>query len=177
MVVTGLILVLILSLRLGYRTMNDRKVMLTEQGLEKIKKELHELKTVKRKEIAEKISSAVAFGEIAENAEYRAAKNEQAFIEGRILTLEKIIENCELIDKSKNDNHFVSPGSEIIVEDLKKKEKITYTLVDYVESDPGSGKISIASPIGKAVLGKKVGEKVKIRVPAGNIQYKILEIK
>ena len=151
--------------------------MLTEEGLEKIKKELHELKTVKRKEIAEKISSAVTFGEIAENAEYRAAKNEQAFIEGRILTLEKIIENCELIDKSKNDNHFVSPGSEIVVEDLKKKEKINYTLVDYVESDPGSGKISIASPIGKAVLGKKVGEKVKIRVPAGNIHYKILEIK
>jgi len=172
-----LILVLILSLRLGYKTMNDRKVMLTKEGLEKIKKELHQLKTVKRKEIAEKISSAVAFGEIAENAEYRAAKNEQAFIEGRILTLEKIIENCELIDKSKNDNRYVSPGSEIVVEDLKKKEKINYTLVDYVESDPGSGKISIASPIGKAVLGKKVGEKVKIRVPAGSIQYKILEIK
>ncbi len=157
--------------------MNDRKIMLTEEGLEKIKRELHELKTAKRKEIAEKISSAVAFGEISENAEYRAAKNEQAFIEGRILTLEKIIENCELIDKSKNDNTYVSPGSEVVVEDLKKKEKIKYTLVDYIESDPGSGKISIASPIGKAVLGKKVGEKVKIRVPAGSIQYKILEIK
>ncbi len=156
--------------------MDDRKIMLTEEGLEKIRKELHELKTIKRKEIAEKISSAVAFGEIAENAEYRAAKNEQAFIEGRILTLEKIVENCELIDKSKNDNSFVAPGSEIVVEDLKKKEKIKYILVDYIESDPSSGKISIASPIGKAVLGKKVGEKVKIRVPAGNIQYKILEI-
>lgn len=157
--------------------MNDRKIMLTEEGFEKVKKELYELKTVKRKEIAEKISSAVAFGEIAENAEYRAAKNEQAFIEGRILTLEKIIENCELIDKSKNDNTVVSPGSEIVVEDLKKKEKIEYTLVDYVESDPASGKISIASPIGKAILGKKVGDKVKIRVPAGNIHYTILEIK
>jgi len=151
--------------------------MLTEEGLEKIEKELQELKTVKRKEIAEKISSAVAFGEISENAEYLAAKNEQAFIEGRILTLEKVIENCELIDKSKSDNNYVSPGSEIVVEDLKKKEKINYILVDYVESDPSSGKISIVSPIGKAVLGKKVGEKVKIRVPAGNIQYKILEIK
>jgi transcription elongation factor GreA len=156
---------------------NGRKIMLTEEGLEKIEKELQELKTVKRKEIAEKISSAVAFGEISENAEYLAAKNEQAFIEGRILTLEKVIENCELIDKSKSDNNYVSPGSEIVVEDLKKKEKINYILVDYVESDPSSGKISIVSPIGKAVLGKKVGEKVKIRVPAGNIQYKILEIK
>ncbi len=151
--------------------------MLTEEGLEKIKKELHELKTVKRKEIAEKINNAVAFGEIAENAEYRAAKNEQAFIEGRILTLEKVIENYELIDRSKNDHTVVSPGSKIVVEDLKKKEKIEYTLVDYVESDPSSGKISIASPIGKSVLGKKVGDKVKIRVPAGNLNYKILEIK
>lgn len=157
--------------------MNDRRFMLTEEGLDKIKKELQELKTVKRKEIAEKISSAVAFGEISENAEYRAAKNEQAFIEGRILTLEKIIENYELIDKSKNDNTFVSPGSEIVVEDLKKKEKIKYILVDYIESDPSCGKISIASPIGKALLGKKVGEKVKIRVPAGNIEYKVLDIK
>jgi len=151
--------------------------MLTEEGLEKIKKELHELKTVKRKEIAEKINNAVAFGEIAENAEYRAAKNEQAFIEGRILTLEKVIENYELIDRSKNDHTVVSPGSKIVVEDLKKKEKLEYTLVDYVESDPSSGKISIASPIGKSVLGKKVGDKVKIRVPAGNLNYKILEIK
>lgn len=157
--------------------MNDRKIMLTEEGLEKIKKELHELKTVKRKEIAEKISNAVAFGEIAENAEYRAAKNEQAFIEGRILTLEKVIENYELIDRSKNDDTVVSPGSKIVVEDLKKKEKFEYTLVDYVESDPSSGKISIASPIGKSILGKKVGDKVKIRVPAGNLNYKILEIK
>nr|ADM95021.1 transcription elongation factor [uncultured Atribacterota bacterium] len=157
--------------------MNEHKFMLTEEGLEKLKKELYELKTVKRKEIAEKISNAVAFGEIAENAEYRAAKNEQAFIEGRILTLEKIIENCEIIDKTKNDNTYVSPGSEVIVEDLKKKEKINYILVDYIESDPGSGKISIVSPIGKALLGKKVGDKVKIRIPAGILHYKILEIK
>ncbi|MDD5635809.1 MAG: transcription elongation factor GreA [Atribacterota bacterium] len=157
--------------------MNDRKIMLTEEGLEKIKSELHELKTVKRKEIAEKISHAVAFGEIAENAEYRSAKNEQAFIEGRILTLEKVIENCELIDTSKNDQTVVSPGSKIVVEDIKKKEKIEYTLVDYIESDPSSGKISITSPIGKAVLGRKVGDKVKIRVPAGSLNYKILNIK
>ncbi|HKK83231.1 MAG TPA: transcription elongation factor GreA, partial [Atribacterota bacterium] len=91
--------------------MNDRKIMLTEEGLKKIQKELHELKTVKRKEIAEKIKNAVAFGEIAENAEYRAAKNEQAFIEGRILTLEKVIENYELIDRSKNGHTVISPGS------------------------------------------------------------------
>lgn len=107
------------------RKMNDRKIMLTEEGLEKIKKELHELKTVKRKEIAEKINNAVAFGEIAENAEYRAAKNEQAFIEGRILTLEKVIENYELIDRSKNDHTVVSPGSKIVVEDLKRRKRLS----------------------------------------------------
>ncbi|HPK87438.1 MAG TPA: transcription elongation factor GreA, partial [Atribacterota bacterium] len=101
--------------------MSERKFLLTEEGLEKLKNELNELKTVQRKEIAEKIKSAIAFGEIAENAEYRAVKNEQAFIEGRILTLEKIIENSEIIDKTKNDGTFVSPGSEIVVEDIKKK--------------------------------------------------------
>ena len=121
--------------------MNERKIILTEEGFQKIKEELHALKTIKRKEIAEKISSAVSFGEISENAEYRAAKNEQAFIEGRILTLEKIIENCELIDRTKLNHTFVSPGSEIIVQDLKSKKKINYILVDYIESDPSSGKI------------------------------------
>ena len=118
--------------------MNDRKFMLTEEGLEKIKTELRELKSVKRKEIAEKISHAVAFGEISENAEYRSAKNEQAFIEGRILTLEKIIENYELIDRSKNDHTLVSPGSKIVVEDLKKKEKNCGHIIRSLPAKPSS---------------------------------------
>ena len=99
--------------------MFDKKVMLTKEGLKKVEEELHHLKRVQRKEIAEKIRNAVSFGEISENAEYNAAKNEQAFIEGRIFTLERIIENYELIDESKKNFDFVSLGSEVFVEDLK----------------------------------------------------------
>lgn len=157
--------------------MLDKKVMLTKEGLKKVEEELYYLKTVKRKDIAEKIRNAVTFGEIAENAEYSAAKNEQAFIEGRILTLIKIIENYELIDEENKDLNFVSLGSEVIVKDLKNNQKITYIILDYVESEPDLGKISTSSPIGKALLGKKKGDIVEIRVPAGYLKYKILDIK
>ncbi len=156
--------------------MLEKKVMLTKEGLKRIEEELRYLKTVKRKEIAEKIRNAVTFGEIAENAEYESAKNEQAFIEGRILTLEKILENYELIDKEENLD-YVSLGSEVLVEDLDTHEKIKYIILDYVESEPEFGKISISSPIGKGLLGKKKGEIAEIRVPAGHLKYKILEIK
>lgn len=154
----------------------DRKVMLTEEGLKKVQEELHYLKRVKRKEIAEKIRNAVAFGEIAENAEYNAAKNEQSFIEGRILALEKIIENYELIDKEENPD-CVLLGSDVLVKDTKNKKEYKYTILDYVESEPDCGKISISSPIGRALLGKKKGDLVEVRVPAGHIKYKILDIK
>lgn len=153
----------------------DKKVMLTEKGLEKVQEELHYLKRVKRKEIAEKIRNAVTFGEISENAEYNAAKNEQAFIEGRVLALERIIENYELIDKEENPD-CVLLGSEVLIKDMKNKKECKYTILDYVESEPDCGKISISSPIGKALLGKKKGDIVKIRVPAGHLEYKILDI-
>jgi transcription elongation factor GreA len=154
----------------------DRKVMLTEEGLKKVQEELHYLKRVKRKEIAEKIRNAVTFGEIAENAEYNAVKNEQSFIEGRVLTLEKIMENYELIDKEENPD-CVLLGSEVLIKDMKSKKECKYTILDYVESEPDCGKISISSPIGRALLGKKKGDLVEIRVPAGHVKYKILDIK
>jgi len=154
----------------------DRKVMLTEEGLKKVQEELHYLKRVKRTEIAEKIRNAVTFGEIAENAEYNSVKNEQSFIEGRILALEKIIENYELIDKEENPD-CVLLGSDVLVKDTKNKKEYKYTILDYVESEPDCGKISISSPIGRALLGKKKGDLVEVRVPAGQIKYKILDIK
>ncbi len=154
----------------------DKKVMLTEEGLKKVQEELHYLKRVKRKEIAEKIRNAVTFGEISENAEYNAAKNEQAFIEGKVLALEKIIENYELIDKEENPD-CVLLGSEVLIKDMKSKKECKYTILDYVESEPDCGKISISSPIGKALLGKRKGDIVEIRVPAGHIKYKVLDIK
>jgi len=152
------------------------KVMLTEEGLKKVQEELHYLKGVKRKEIAEKIRNAVTFGEIAENAEYNDAKNEQSFIEGRVFALEKIIENYELIDKEENPD-CVLLGSEVLIKDMKSKKECKYTILDYVESEPDCGKISISSPIGRALLGKKKGDLVEVRVPAGHVKYKILDIK
>ncbi|MBU4227895.1 transcription elongation factor GreA [bacterium] len=154
----------------------ERKVMLTEEGLEKVQEELHYLKRVKRTEIAEKIRNAVTFGEIAENAEYNSVKNEQAFIEGRILALERIIENYELIDKEENPD-CVLLGSEVLIKDMKSKKECKYTILDYVESEPDCGKISISSPMGRALLGKKKGDLVEVRVPAGQVKYKILDIK
>ncbi|MCJ7814307.1 MAG: transcription elongation factor GreA [Candidatus Atribacteria bacterium] len=156
--------------------MFDRKVMVTEEGLKKVQEELYYLKSVKRTEIAEKIRNAVTFGEIAENAEYNSVKNEQSFIEGRILALEKIIENYELIDKEENPD-CVLLGSEVLVKDMKSKKECKYTILDYVESEPDCGKISISSPIGRALLGKKKGDLVEVRVPAGHVKYKILDIK
>jgi len=152
------------------------KVMLTEEGLKKVQEELHYLKGVKRKEIAEKIRNAVAFGEISENAEYNAVKNEQSFIEGRILALEIIIENYELIDKEENPD-CVLLGSEVLVKDMKSKKECKYIILDYVESEPDCGKISISSPIGRALLGKKKDDLVEVRVPVGHVKYKILDIK
>lgn len=156
--------------------MLDRKIMVTEEGLKKVQDELYYLKSVKRKEIAEKIRNAVTFGEIAENAEYSSVKNEQSFIEGRILALEKIIENYELIDKEENPD-CVLLGSEVLTKDMKSKKEYKYTILDFVESEPDCGKISISSPIGRALLGKKKGDLVEVRVPAGHIKYKILDIK
>jgi len=156
--------------------MLNGKVMLTGEGLKKVQEELHYLKGVKRKEIAEKIRNAVAFGEIAENAEFNAVKNEQSFIEGRILALERIIENYELIDKEENPD-CVLLGSEVLVKDMKSKKECKYTILDYVESEPDCGKISISSPIGRALLGKKKDDLVEVRVPAGHVKYKILDIK
>jgi len=109
--------------------------MLTEEGLKKVQEELHYLKRVKRKEIAEKIRNAVTFGEIAENAEYNAVKNEQSFIEGRILALEKIIENYELIDKEENPD-CVLLGSEVLIKDMKNKKECKYTILDYAGRYP-----------------------------------------
>jgi len=156
--------------------MLDRKVMVTEEGLKKVQEELYYLKSVKRKDIAEKIRNAVTFCEIAENAEYNEVKNEQSFIEGRILALEKIIENYELIDKEENPD-CVLLGSEVLTKDMKSKKECTYTILDYVESEPDCGKISISSPIGRALLGKKKGDLVEVRVPAGHVKYKILDIR
>lgn len=157
--------------------MSDKEVILTQDGLKKLEEELDNLKSVKRREVAERIKIAIGYGDISENSEYEDAKNEQAFIEGRIITLEKMLRNARIINNDEIDTDTVSVGSTVIVEDLEFGDKMEYTIVGTAESDPLKNKISNESPVGKAILGKQVGTVVDVNVPAGVIQYKILDIK
>ncbi|ADD03274.1 GreA/GreB family elongation factor [Thermoanaerobacter mathranii subsp. mathranii str. A3] len=155
----------------------SKPVILTYEGLKKLEEELEYLKTVKRAEVAEKIKQARAFGDLSENSEYDEAKNEQAFIEGRIATLEAMLKNAKVIDEEDIKLDQVSIGCTVKVYDESYNEEVEYTIVGSAEADPMNNKISDESPIGKALLGKKVGDVVSVEVPAGIINLKILEIR
>lgn len=157
--------------------MSDKEVLLTPGGLKKLEEELEYLRTVKRKEVAERIKTAISFGDISENSEYEDAKNEQAFIEGRILTLEKMLRNARIINNTEVNANIVSIGSTIKLKDLEYGDVVEYTIVGSAESDPLDNKISNESPVGQALLGKTAGDVVDVNVPAGVIQYEILDIK
>lgn len=157
--------------------MSDKEVLLTQDGLKRLEDELENLKSVKRREVAERIKVAIGYGDISENSEYEDAKNEQAFIEGRIITLEKMLRNARIINSDEINLDIVSIGSTVIVEDLEYGDKMEYTIVGTAESDPLNNKISNESPVGKAIIGKKKGTTVEVSVPAGIIQYKIVDIK
>lgn len=157
--------------------MSEKEVLLTQEGLKKLEEELENLKSVKRREVAERIKIAIGYGDISENSEYEDAKNEQAFIEGRIITLEKMLRNARIINNDDVDTNSVSIGSTVILEDLEFGDKVEYTIVGTAESDPFQNKISNESPVGKAILGQQKGAVVDVQVPAGIIQYKIIDIK
>lgn len=157
--------------------MVDKEIILTQQGLRKVENELDELKAVKRKEVAEKIKQALAFGDISENSEYDEAKNEQAQVEERIAKLETMLRKARVIDESDISRDVVSVGSTVKVMDLEFDEEVEYTIVGSAEADPYELKISNESPVGKALIGNKVGETVEVQIPDGITQYKILEIK
>ncbi|TFE24096.1 transcription elongation factor GreA [Cohnella luojiensis] len=157
--------------------MSDKEVLLTQDGLKRLEEELENLKSVKRREVAERIKVAIGYGDISENSEYEDAKNEQAFIEGRIITLEKMLRNARIINHDEIDLETVSIGSTVVVEDLEFGDTMEYTIVGTAESDPLNNKISNESPVGRAIIGKKKGTTVEVNVPAGIIQYKIVDIK
>jgi len=157
--------------------MSEKEVILTQDGLRKLEEELEHLKSVKRREVAERIKVAIGYGDISENSEYEDAKNEQAFIEGRVITLEKMLRNARIINNDEIDTEAVSIGSIVTLEDVEFKDEVEYAIVGTAESDPSQNKISNESPVGKAILGKKKGAIVDVNVPAGIIQYKIIDIK
>ncbi|GIP41319.1 transcription elongation factor GreA [Paenibacillus sp. J31TS4] len=157
--------------------MSEKEVILTQEGLKKLEEELENLKSVKRREVAERIKIAIGYGDISENSEYEDAKNEQAFIEGRIITLEKMLRNARIINNDEVDTETVSIGSIVTLKDVEFNDTVEYTIVGTAESDPSQNKISNESPVGRAILGKKKGSQVDVSVPAGIIQYQIIDIK
>ena len=157
--------------------MADKRVMLTEEGLKKLEEKLENLKSVRRIEVAERIKQAIDFGDISENSEYEDAKNEQAFIEGEIMTLEKMLRNSDLIREDDKSIDEVCLGNTVVIRDLEFNEDLEYTIVGSAETDPTDMKISNESPVGEAIMGQKVGSTVEVHVPAGVLKYEIIEIK
>ncbi|MEW6457765.1 MAG: transcription elongation factor GreA [Bacillota bacterium] len=151
-------------------------MILTVAGLRKLEGELEHLKMVKRREVAERIKQAIEFGDITDSSEYEDAKNEQAFIEGRIITLEKALRNAKVIDAEDVGTEEVGIGSTVRLKDLNGGEELQYTIVGSMESDPRANKISDESPVGRAMLGQRVGNIVEIQVPAGTLKYQIIDI-
>jgi len=156
--------------------MSIKDVILTVEGLKKLEEELVHLKTVKRQDVAERIKQAREFGDISENSEYEDAKHEQAFIEGRILTLEKKLRNAKLIDNDAVNTETVSVGAKVKLKDLESGDEFEYVIVGSMEADPLDSKISNESPVGKAIIGKKKGCIVDVSVPVGTLKYEVLEI-
>lgn len=158
---------------------DSKAVLLTKSGLKKLQEELKYFKDVRRKEVAARLKEAIAYGDLSENSEYEEAKNEQAFVEGRILELEKMITNAKIIhEEEKGGVDTVQIGTTVTVQNLTEAdEPETYTIVGSTEADPTEHKISNESPIGSALIGKAKGDTIRVKVPAGLFEYKVLKIK
>ena len=153
-----------------------KQVILTSEGLEKLEKELEYLKTVKRQEVAAEIKVALGYGDLSENSEYDEAKNKQAQMEIRIVEIETMLKNAKVIDETEISTDTVSLGCTVTVFDIEFDEEIKYNIVGSTEADPSNGKISDESPVGSALLGKKVGDVVEVPAPVGSIELKVVEI-
>ena len=156
--------------------MEAKKNILTYEGLKKYEEELQELKVVKRREVAQKIKEAREQGDLSENAEYDAAKDEQRDIEARIEELEKILKNVEVVDEDEVDLDKINIGCKVKILDIEYNEELEYKIVGSTEANSLKGKISNESPVGKALMGTKVGDVITVETPAGAFQYKVLEI-
>ncbi|CQR58890.1 transcription elongation factor GreA [Paenibacillus riograndensis] len=157
--------------------MSNEEVFLTKEGLAKLEEELRDLKTVKRKELAARLKLAISYGDLKENSEYHSAKEDQSFMETRIMILEKMLTKAQIVDESSMDLSKVSVGSLVTLNDVEYSEKIEYRVVGPAEADVLDNKISYESPLGKELLGKKVGDIISVNAPMGIIQYELLEIK
>jgi len=165
------------TLRAEAYTVNDKEIVLTKEGLEKMERELDELKSVHRREVNDRIRQAKEFGDLSENAEYEDAKQEQAFTEGRIMKLESMIRNARLIDESEYAADEVHLGATVKVKDVKSNLSHEFWIVGSAEADPVNQRISNESPLGRALIGHKKGETVDVATPRGIVKYKIETIR
>ena len=157
--------------------MSEKKTFVTKEGYEKLQQDLEHLITVRRKEVSQAIQKARAFGDLSENSEYDEAKNEQAIVEARILTLENQLKNVKIIEKSQLDKGTVSLGSFVTIRDVEFGDELTYRIISSVESSNDMSTITDESPVGKALLGHKAGDSVMVTVPSGaKIEYQIIKI-
>jgi transcription elongation factor GreA len=154
-----------------------KDVILTREGYTKLRKEIEQLSTTRRREVAERIKVAREFGDIAENAEYDAAKNEQAMLEARIAKLEERLASARVIEKREISKDVVSVGSTVRLRDVDAKQTVEYRIVGSAEANPAELKLSNESPVGRAIIGHKKGETIEVTTPRGSLKYKILEIK
>ncbi|MDR0913701.1 MAG: transcription elongation factor GreA [Oscillospiraceae bacterium] len=156
--------------------MATKQFMLTLEGKNQLEEELDFLKGEKRKEIAEKIKVARSYGDLSENSEYDDAKNEQAILEARIVTIESTLKNAVLIKENETNQSIIHVGSTIKVEYLAQNKQVTYRIVGSNETDPSAGRISDESPIGAALIGHQPGDVIEVEVPNGSVAIKVLEI-
>ena len=159
-----------------YREEREEDIVLTEEGLKRLREELEYLKDVKRWEVAKRLEQARSFGDLMENSEYEDAKHEQAFVQGRILEIEHILENARVIRQEEIDLGEVTIGTTVLLEDMGRGEELRFRLVSAAEARGGRNCISDQSPVGKAILGRREGEVVDVQVPSGVIKYRILRI-
>ncbi|QYR21776.1 transcription elongation factor GreA [Paenibacillus sp. sptzw28] len=155
--------------------MSKEEIILTREGFAKLELELEDLKTVKRKELASRLKTAISYGDLKENSEYHSAKNDQSFMETRILTLTRMLKNAQVVDSV--DLTKVQIGSIVVLNDIEFQEKIEYRIVGPAEADVLEDKISYESPLGKALLDKAVGDIIRVDAPMGVIKYELLEIR
>lgn len=155
----------------------SKDIILTQEGFDKLEEELELLKTTRRKEVAERLKVAISFGDLSENAEYDEAKKEQAALEERIIKLENMVRKAVIIDESSVDLDVITIGSIVRIYDEDFDEEVEYSIVGSAEADPYNGKISNESPVGKSLLGSKIGDVVEVNVPDGIIKLKVLDIK
>lgn len=152
------------------------EILLTHSGFKELQDELEQLKTVGRKDVAEKIKVALSFGDLSENSEYDEAKSDQGKLESRINEVEAMLQNVKILDEDSLNTEIVYVGSKLKVKDIEYNEVMDYQIVGFAQADPDKGRISDESPVGKALLGHTVGETVEVEVPAGKLLFEIIEI-